>query len=213
MNKVKKFVREYRSLLLFTFLLMFFRTTYADWSPVPSSSMEPTIFPGDVVWVDKTNYGPSLPFFNKRLFAWRQPERGEIITFVPPHEDRLYVKRVIGIPGDSIHVERNSISVNGVRLEQSISKSTNTELIGTEELGGAQHSFKVSRYLEFPEFTGSIVVPDKRYFVMGDFRNNSGDSRSWGFVDEENIMGKVSAVAVSFSSQRHGASRLAIPIQ
>ncbi len=85
MQRIREFFREYRAFLLFLFLLMFFRTAYADWSPVPTSSMEPTIYPGDVLWVDKTSFGPSLPFVNKRLFTWSQPEPGDIVTFLPPH--------------------------------------------------------------------------------------------------------------------------------
>jgi len=213
MQKVKKYLREYRSFLLFVVLLMFFRTAYADWSPVPSSSMEPTIFPGDVLWVDKTSYGPSVPFLNKRLFTWGRPERGEIITFVPPHDDRLFVKRVIGIPGDSIRVERNRVLVNGVPLKQSIEEETRPKIIGTEELGDTEHLFKIDRFVEFPEIVKTVVVPDNKYFVMGDFRNGSSDSREWGFVDEENVMGKVSAVAVSISRQREGMARFALSIQ
>lgn len=213
MQKLKSFFREYRSFLLFVFLLVFFRTAYADWSPVPTSSMEPTIFPGDVVWIDKTSYGPSLPFVNKRLLAWDHPERGDIITFTPPHEDTLYVKRVMAIPGDRIRIEGNSIFINGQRLEQSLIESSELEIIGTENLGGIQHAFKISRDKVLPYFGKTIMVPDKKFFVMGDYRNNSADSRFWGFVDESNVMGKVSTVALSFSSERHGISRLAVSIQ
>ena len=76
-----------------------------------------------------------------------------------------------------------------------------------------QHSFKINRYWDFPDPVETIVVPDKKYFVMGDYRNNSADSRVWGFVDEENIMGKVSTVAISVSRQRLGLSRFALSIQ
>jgi len=116
MHRIKMFFREFRSLLLFLVLLLFFRTAYADWSPVPTSSMEPTIFPGDVVWIDKTSFGPSLPFLNKRIFTWGYPQRGDIITFIPPHEDILYVKRVMAVPGDSIRIEGNEIYL-GFRKE------------------------------------------------------------------------------------------------
>lgn len=213
MHKIKTIFQEYRSLLLFVFLLVFFRTAYADWSPVPTSSMEPTIFPGDVVWVDKTSYGPSLPFLNKRLLAWGHPERGDIITFMPPHVDVLYVKRVMAIPGDSVRIEANNIFINGLRLEQSLLTSTELEIIGIENLGAGQHAFKISKDRDVPYFGKTIIVPDKKYFVMGDFRNNSADSRFWGFVDENNVMGKVSTVAISFSNERPFVSRVAIPIQ
>lgn len=206
-------IREYRAFLLFLFLLMFFRTAYADWSPVPSGSMEPTIHPGDVLWVDKTSFGPSLPFLNKRLVTWGHPERGDIITFIPPHEDQLYVKRVMAVPGDSIRIEANAIYINGLRLEQSVRESSDDRIVGIENLAGKLHAFQISTDRSIRYFGRTITVPEGKYFVMGDHRNDSVDSRAWGFVDEGNVMGKVSSVAVSFSGQRSGFSRIAVPIQ
>ncbi|RUO29564.1 signal peptidase I [Aliidiomarina soli] len=213
MNKVKSVVKGYKSFLLVIFLMLFFRTAYADWSHVPTSSMEPTILPGDVIWIDKTSFGPSLPYFNKRLFTWDQPERGDIITFIPPHEDVLYVKRVMGVPGDSLYIEDNTIYINNHRLEQSVTHSTDDIILGTETLFEAEHAFKVIKGRSFPPSGRRVVVPDGKLFVMGDYRNNSVDSRAWGFVDENRVMGKVSSVAVSFSGERERLARLAIPIQ
>ena len=212
MRKVRKLLREYRPFLLFLFLLMFFRTGYADWSPVPSSSMEPTIYPGDVLWVDKTQYGPSLPFLNKRLFTWAQPERGDIITFVPPHEDSLYVKRVMAVAGDRIRIEGSAISINGQVLEQSLVELTDEAIIGVEQLDGIPHGIQLTRDRGLDWFGRTIVVPEGKLFVMGDHRNMSADSREWGFVDESRVMGKVSTVALSVSGKRDWSSRVAVSI-
>lgn len=212
MKKLKAFLREYRSLLLFVSLLMVFRTTYADWSPVPTESMEPTIVPGDVVWIDKTTFGPSVPFLNKRLYTWGHPQRGDIITFIPPHEDRLYVKRVMAVPGDTIRVEGNDIYVNGEQLAQAPLESNAQHIIGTETIGGSEHAFKLSAERDLTWFGRTLVVPEGKLFVMGDHRNDSADSRFWGFADEANVTGKVSAIALSFSGKRRG-SRIAIPVQ
>lgn len=213
MKKIKGFFKGYKSFLLFIFLLLFFRTAYADWSHVPTSSMEPTILPGDVIWIDKTSFGPSLPFVNKRLFTWSQPERGDIITFIPPHEDVLYVKRVVGVPGDSIHIEGNALYINDRRINQSVIESGDDGLVGIESLFGRKHAFKITKDRRIPYVGRTTVVPDGRFFVMGDFRNNSVDSRSWGFVHEDRVMGKVSSIAVSFSDERDILARVAIPIQ
>lgn len=213
MNRVKTLLRGYKSFLLIIFLMMFFRTAYADWSHVPTSSMEPTILPGDVIWISKTSFGPSLPFLNKQLFTWNHPERGDIITFIPPHEDVLYVKRVIGVPGDNIQIEGNTIYINDQRLEQSVKISNDDFILGTENLSGTEHAFKVSRNIRFPHTRENIVVPEGKLFVMGDFRNNSVDSRAWGFVDQKRVTGKVAAIAVSFSGGRDWLARVAIPIQ
>jgi len=88
-------------LALLLFMAMF-RTAVADWSYVPSGSMEPTLFAGDYLWVDKTRYGPTLPLLNTRLVSWNQPERGDVVTFIPPHRDQLFVKHVIAVPGDRV---------------------------------------------------------------------------------------------------------------
>lgn len=212
MRKVRKLLREYRPFLLFLFLLMFFRTGYADWSPVPSSSMEPTIYPGDVLWVDKTQYGPSLPFLNKRLFTWAQPERGDIITFVPPHEDSLYVKRVMAVAGDRIRIEGSAISINGQVLEQSLVELTDEAIIGVEQLDGIPHGIQLTRDRGLDWFGRTVVVPEGKLFVMGDHRNMSADSREWGFVDASRVMGKVSTVALSVSGKRDWSSRVAVSI-
>lgn len=212
MPGVRKLFREYRPFLLFLFLLMFIRTGYADWSPVPSSSMEPTIFPGDVLWVDKTEYGPSVPFLNKRLFTWAQPERGDIITFVPPHVDSLYVKRVMAVAGDRIRIEGSAISINGQVLEQSLVELTDEAIIGVEQLDGIPHGIQLTRDRGLDWFGRTVVVPEGKLFVMGDHRNMSADSREWGFVDASRVMGKVSTVALSVSGKRDWSSRVAVSI-
>ncbi|MDB9998917.1 signal peptidase I [Porticoccaceae bacterium] len=209
---LKRGLKNNRSFILFVILYAFFRTCYADWSPVPTGSMEPTILPGDYLWIDKQTYGPSLPFLNKRLYTWATPSRGDVITFVPPHTDKLYVKRVIGVPGDTIRVEGLRLSVNGVWLEQSISNVTANSFFGLESIGDNNHRFKLTKNRQIPYIGTNIAVPEGKYFVMGDHRNNSADSRFWGFVDQENVMGKVTAIAVSFSLERDWFARVALDL-
>ena len=213
MPNLRILLREYRSLFLFVLLLMVFRTGYADWSPVPTSSMEPTIFPGDVVWIDKTSYGPSLPFINRRLLTWGRPARGDIVTLIPPHEDVLYVKRVIGIAGDVLHIEGNVITLNGVALEQRLLERAENELLGAETIDGREHFFKIGSEQGMPYFGQRLTVPEGKLFVMGDYRNKSADSRYFGFVDESKVMGRVSTIALSLAAERSGSARIAIPVQ
>lgn len=213
MNRFKYIILESKTFIIFFFLIMFFRTAYADWSPVPSSSMEPTIFPGDVLWIDKTSYGPSIPLLNKKLYSWGHPERGDIVTFIPPHTSDLYVKRVMAIPGDVIHIEANNITINGNAIEQTFNfLDEHNNLIGTELLAGKEHLFQINQNRRVPYFGETIDVPAGKYFVMGDFRNNSEDSRYWGFVDEANIMGKVTGIALSYAGFRGDFSRFATTI-
>ena len=181
----KAFLRQIylntRAFLLLVILFVLFRTAVADWSPVPSGSIEPTLMPGDVIWISKTSFGPTLPFVNKQLFTWAVPDRGDVITFVPPHTDQLYVKRIIAVPGDTVHIEGVKIHVNGVRLEQRYAGNTETAFIGIEKIDGDEHRFKLSRGGSVSAMRRTIRVPPGKYFVLGDHRNNSVDSRYWGF--------------------------------
>lgn len=210
---MKAFLRENRALFLLLLLFMIFRTSYADWHPVPSGSMEPTLLPGDVVWVDKTRFGPTVPFLNRQLFNWGSPGRGDVITFIPPHTDVLYVKRVIGIPGDRIRIEGPRIYINDRLLEQQPTAIGETTMVGTEWIDGHAHAFQLTRGLKLPYIGRTLVIPSGKYFVMGDHRNNSEDSRYWGFVDQSQIMGKVTRIAVSFASERPWSDRMALPVE
>ena len=109
---MKKFLKNNVGIICLLLGMAFFRTAVADWNPVPSSSMEPTIFPGDVVLVNKTLLGPAIPFTHARLFSLGEPERGDIITFYPPGIDEQYVKRVIGVPGDTIRTDGLRLYIN-----------------------------------------------------------------------------------------------------
>ena len=210
---MRKFIRNYIGLILFFITLVFFRTAVADWNYVPSGSMEPNLFDGDWVLVDKMTYGPSVPLANIRLGKFNNPERGDIITFVPPHTDVLYVKRVVGIPGDQIGFSGRDVIINGERLsyEQLVVEPTNE--IGRELLGNANHLIQYGSGGKLPTLNVFFTVPDDRYFVLGDHRNNSADSRYWGFVLGDQIMGKVTHVAFSISSKRPLLERIAIPLE
>jgi signal peptidase I len=175
--------------------------------------MEPNIFPGEIIWIDKTSYGPSLPFVSKRLFTWSTPERGDVITFSHPKKDSLGVKRVIGIGGDSIRIEGDSVFVNGDRLSQTIVEDDGQVSIGVENLLGQTHTYKLDADQVFPYLKSTVTVPADKLFVMGDFRNNSKDSRHWGFVDADSVTGEVSAVALSFSAKRGLGPKVAIPVR
>jgi len=210
---MRKFVRNYFGLILFFVTLVFFRTAVADWNYVPSSSMEPTLFDGDWVLVDKMTYGPSVPLANIRLGKFNSPERGDIITFVPPHTDVLYVKRVVGIPGDQIGFSGRDVVINGEKLSYNQLTVEPTNEIGLELLGNANHLVQYGSGGQLPTLNGVFTVPEDRYFVLGDHRNNSADSRYWGFVLGDQIMGKVTHVAFSISSKRPLLERIAIPLE
>ncbi|WP_444942975.1 signal peptidase I [Microbulbifer sp. ZKSA006] len=210
---IRKIIRNSRGFLVFVLLMCCFRTVCADWSFVPSESMEPTIYPGDFLWIDKMSYGPTVPLLNKRVALWGSPDRGDIITFIPPHTDQLYVKRVIGLPGDNLHIEGENIYINGDLVVRQLTDSTDAGILGQEFIDDAEYRFKLSKDRSVPYFEKSFAVPEGKYFVMGDHRNNSLDSRYWGMVDESRVMGKVTSVALSFSAERGLFERVALPIE
>ncbi|MDH3693968.1 MAG: signal peptidase I [Gammaproteobacteria bacterium] len=212
-NRVSRTIKNNLSILFVIFGILFFRTAVADWSYVPSGSMEPTLYEGDYVWIDKTYYGPSIPLLNFRLGSFGKPDRGDIVTFVPPHTDDLFVKRVIGTPGDKIRFQGPNIFINDEKLDLRLSSKSKLPIIGQETIDKVEHLIQLSGNIHLPRNNETIVVPDSRYFVMGDHRNNSADSRYWGFVEEDQIMGKVTHVAVSFSNRRPASRRFRIKLQ
>lgn len=212
-NMMKTF-KNYLPVLLMLVGMLFFRTAVADWSPVPSSSMEPTIFPGDVLLVNKTILGPAIPFTKSRLFSYGSPQRGDIITFYPSHTEDQYVKRVIGVPGDRIRTEGLAVFVNGQQLplELDFSLQESGIITGSETIDGITHAIKVNATRGIKDIPEGVTVPPNSYFVMGDYRNNSEDSRYWGFVEEDRVIGKVTRVALSIADERSFKERVAYSI-
>lgn len=199
-----KMIKNNAGLAVTLVCVLFFRTAIADWSPVPSSSMEPTIYPGDVVLLNKTILGPAVPFTKSRLLDFAQPQRGDIITFIPPHTSETYVKRVIGVPGDRIRTEGLRVFVNGEALPFFITDPGQVSglLQGRETIAGREHAIQVDLRRGMIQLDGELTVPEHAYFVMGDFRNNSKDSRTWGFVSEDKVLGTVTRLAVSIADER-----------
>ena len=171
--KKKSTIREYAEAAAIAILLaLFIRAFVVQAFKIPSGSMEPTLLVGDHILVNKFLYGVKLPFFQTTLIPISTPERGDIIVFIYPRdESKDYIKRVIGLPGDTIQTKGRQIFVNGRPFED-----------------------KYGHYDEnarnpFPAY-GPEVVPPAHYFVMGDNRFHSADSREWGFVPSGNIKGK-----------------------
>ena len=209
------FLRTNRSFFLIVLGVLSFRTAIADWSPVPSSSMEPTIYPGDVVLINKTLLGPAVPFTQSRLLALHQPERGDIITFQAPHVDDIFIKRVIGLPGDRVRTEGLQVIVNDQPLGLEITDSGELDgmLHAQETIGSSAHAIQVNLKYAMRQVETEITVPEHSYFVMGDFRNNSEDSRFFGFVPEANILGRATRIAVSIADERNTLSSIGMKMQ
>ena len=163
---------------------------------IPSGSMIPTLEVGDYILVNKYDYGLRLPVFGTKVLDVGLPERGDVMVFFPPHQDRYFIKRVVGLPGDVVRYGNKRLVINGEVVPAEaigpVERGGTTMLAVEEVLGGHRHDIHV-----FPGRIGPTrewTVPEGHYFMMGDNRDRSDDSRGWGTVPEENIVGRAIAV-------------------
>ncbi|MET0401326.1 MAG: signal peptidase I [Cystobacter sp.] len=177
-------------------LVLVGRASLADHYHVPSGSMEPTLQVKDHLLVDKRAYGLRVPLTHLWLTE-NEPRRGDVIVFDSPLDGRVMVKRLIGLPGDRIAFDGESVLLNGERVPQ----QHTPDGARLEFLPGALHPLHPEPEQGPP--LSEVVVPERGYLVLGDHRGNSADSRVWGFVPRENLLGR--AVAVIYS-QREGIS-------
>jgi signal peptidase I len=193
-----------KPLLVVGFVLGTFRSAVADWNDVPTGSMRPTILEGDRLFVNKLAYDLKVPFTLLRLREWRDPARGEVVVFFSPHDGKRLVKRVIGTPGDRVEMRNRVLYVNGAVVRQEPMQVADFHVgnlpgvvAATEEIDGHRHP--VFGNLDRPSMISfaPVVVPAGSYLVMGDNRDNSFDSRYFGFVSRESIVGQATAVALS----------------
>jgi signal peptidase I len=205
------FWREWlKPLLLVVIVLGSFRSAVADWNDVPSGSMKPTILEGDRIFVNKVAYDLKVPFTTWHLAQWGDPVRGDIVVLWSPVDGKRLVKRVVGIPGDTIEVRAGKLLVNGkpaayepLTSEQIRSRELEgleAGLFATETVDGRSHP--VMAEVASPAF-GPVSVPAANYFLMGDHRDSSFDSRFWGFADRKRIVGRASAVVLSLDRDHH----------
>ncbi|GGY30956.1 signal peptidase I [Pseudoduganella sp. SL102] len=193
---------------------------------IPSSSMVPTLLVGDLILVNKFTYGIRLPIVNKKIIQLNDPQRGDVMVFKYPKDmSQDYIKRVVGVPGDKITYENKRLTVNGkpisyAPLEDYLEEeSLNYKKQFKENLSGTEHrilnddragTLNLSDVGDFPgkeactyTYDGfTCTVPAGNYFMMGDNRDNSADSRYWGFVPDRNIVGKAVAVWMNLSNLR-----------
>jgi signal peptidase I len=190
----KSLVREYVEAIAIAILLaLVIRTFVVQAFTIPSGSMMDTLLVGDYILVNKFLYGPELPFTDIQLPGLRDPARGDIIVFkYPQDEKRDFIKRIVGVPGDTVQVRGGQVFVNGQAFDEPYVKATG----GRPHLGGAP-------YCGYAYGCEPTVVPPHAYFVMGDNRDNSQDSRYWGFVKRDKIKGKAFLIYWSWDGDKH----------
>lgn len=188
-------------------VLLTLRSAIADWNVVPSRSMEPTLLVGDRIFVNKLAYGLRFPFTDYWLAHWDGPDRGEIAVLLSPEDGTRLVKRVIGLPGDSIELRNNRLYINGKPSAYSEidpafiadikDAASERYLFASEDLDGREHGIMITPNVRSPKSYGPITIPDDCYFVMGDNRDASKDSRWFGLVQRDLLVGRSSRVVMS----------------
>lgn len=202
--KLKYSLKEYRGLFLFAVLIICLRSAVADWNYVPSGSMEPTILPGDELFVNKMAYDIRLPLTSISLWRHAEPAPGDIVTFQSQAADKRMVKRVIGLPGDEISLYQNRLFVNGLPASYSNPQMHDTTLILTEAFDDVQHTVQIQWNGGLPQQSFSpMLVPEGFLLVLGDNRDHSADSRVYGLVPRQELTGKVVRVIASLDIQNH----------
>lgn len=181
------------------FIVFFLRSFLVEPFQIPSRSMVPTLEVGDFILVNKFAYGVRAPVLNTEIIPIGKPERGDVMVFFPPHAPKTYyIKRVIGLPGDQISYDNHILSINGKVIEErllaELPAGSPSYRVVTENIDGKEFTTYKHFQLNRLSVRGSWVVPSGHYFMMGDNRDESSDSRDWGFVSEDAIVGKAFAV-------------------
>jgi signal peptidase I len=216
-TRVLKFWRWVRPMVIVVLVLTSFRSAVADWNDVPTGSMKPTILEGDRIFVNKLAYDLKVPFTTWHIVKWSQPQRGEVVVLFSPKDGTRLVKRVVGVPGDIIEMRNNHLFVNGkpasyVPLEDEIIDLIDraeqpAHSFAREVVDGFGHPIMSTPGRPAPRSFRPMVIPEGRFFVMGDNRDESADSRAFGMVDRDRIVGRTSHIAVSVDPDNHYAPR------
>ena len=187
-----------RSLFPVILIVLILRSFLIEPFRIPSGSMMPTLLDGDFILVNKFSYGIRLPVINTKIIDIGKPKRGDVAVFRYPKDPRIdYIKRIIGLPGDRIVYFNKKIYVNGTLFEQTDKGPYDAAGVGitmagaihlSEDIFGEQHDLLIDN--DKPILNMEYTVPDGQYFVMGDNRDNSNDSRFWGTVPEANMVGR-----------------------
>lgn len=205
-KKPNWFIESSRSFFPVFLLVLLLRSFLVEPFRIPTGSLEPTLLVGDFVAVNKFAYGIRLPVWEKKIISIKNPKTGDLAIFRwPPKPEYDYIKRIIGVPGDKISYRNKVLSINGKEIKQTFAEYTTDESSGRavaryqEDLNGIRHSIYINPSIAAHDF--EIEVPEGQYFMMGDNRDDSADSRYFGFVSEEYLRGKALLVWMSWNNK------------
>lgn len=212
-EKTEPWLVEYaRSFFPVVLIVLILRSFLAEPFRIPSASMMPSLLIGDFILVNKFTYGIRLPVLNTKIIELGEPKRGDVVVFRYPKDPTIdYIKRVIGLPGDKVTYENKKLYINDqpvkyVSLGRYQGVGQGEDMTGAEELvedlTGVEHGILNRNSISSAE--GVYIVPKGNYFVMGDNRDNSNDSRYWGTVPEENLVGRAFFIWMNWDIKYHG---------
>ncbi|MFU2509076.1 signal peptidase I [Pseudoalteromonas sp. ASV78] len=197
MKYLYKIWKNNRSLIVFISLMCVFRSAVADWYEVPTGSMKPTIVEGDRIFTDKMAYDLRVPFTKISLLQLAEPQAGDIIVFDSVAAQNRLIKRVIGVPGDSVALVDNQLVINGEKLNYDPVSETAINRVEIENLNGIKHAVELSKQRSAMQNLAPVIIPENMYLAMGDNRDNSADSRVIGLVPRAELLGRAKRVIVS----------------
>lgn len=203
---MSQWLKNNRSFLIVLLVFGFFRTALADWNPIPSESMHPTLLDGDVVLVNRVAYDLKLPLTDISVVRLSEPRRGDVVTFHSPTDGTRLIKRLVGVPGDVIELRDDRLYVNGVAAQYEGLKAyreprdyagSTLAVKSAEIIDGSRREIQFLPEVSARRDFGPVVVPADSYFFLGDNRDDSGDSRYIGFVPRRLLIGRAHHVLVS----------------
>jgi signal peptidase I len=184
-----------------------FKSVIADWNIVPTGSMKPTILVGDRIFVNKLAYDLKIPYTTLHIAQWGDPQRGDIVVFYSPADGKRLVKRVVGIPGDAIAMLNNQLIINGEKITYEPINSSKMSALSSimdanqhgfiENLSQIRHPVMLTPQRPSLRSFGTVTIPEGKYFMMGDNRDNSADSRYFGFVERRRVVGQATSIVLS----------------
>jgi signal peptidase I len=205
---MSKWIRNNRGFLIFILLFGLFRTAVADWNPIPSGSMRPTLLEGDVVFVNRLAFNLKVPLTDIVVAHLGDPKRGDIVTFFSPKDGIRLIKRLVALPGDTVEMRNKVVIVNGRpakytpigRVRERVSGGVEIDALRLDESTG--HEDHVVQWLSSPDGSGRdsfgpIVIPPDCFLMLGDNRDDSADSRYFGLVPRQLLIGRAVAILVS----------------
>ncbi len=203
---MKNWLRANRNFLAFLMLFGVFRTAVADWNPIPSASMRPGLLEGDVVFVNRLAYNLKVPLTDVVVARTGEPQRGDVVTFSSPADGTRLIKRIMALPGDVVEMRDEQLTINGQRarytpvgevLERVGEGRMLTGQRYEEAIGLQRQRIQVLPQIEARRDFGPITVPADQFLMLGDNRDNSVDSRYYGMVPRELLIGQAVRVLVS----------------